>query len=577
MLRIHRRAIVLWVLAISLSLTSLWSKPFADDFYHRLALDGAPLRLPFGALTLYNFTGVAGMQGLVAEGYFPWQSHPALSFRFLRPLASLSIACDYYLFGRSELPSHLVNLALYLALVAVVLAVHRRVLPSSRSWFATLLYATAGAHTINLAWIAGRHMLLAGIFGALALLLHLRARAPLEGESPLARWLAPIALMLALLSSEAALGALAFLVSYEAFGSSDALRARIRAITPASVLCICYLVLYAALGCGTRHSSLYAEPFRQPRAFLEAVQERLPTLLGELTTALPSGVWGKIPQARAILATVGIVGGVVLVTLLILAPLDGGAARHVRWLGIATLGSLLPLSGGVPDGRLLVLPLIGATALIATVVEANWNASRRTLPRLAIRAVLCILLALQFGLGAGVRLVFPLKIAKVAEGQERFARTSDASACEPGAIGLVLTGSDPTVSLYGLASIAYYRPDFLERVPRLFVISQAPHAQLLKVAESGTFTLSVEESPRRSNIFETLFNDTGFHAGQSVPFGELSARVLDVDHGLPTRVAFTVPVKSCLFILEGQRLVGRALPPAGQDLAVPYERGLMGL
>lgn len=109
------------------------------------------------------------------------------------------------------------------------------------------------------------------------------------------------------------------------------------------------------------------------------------------------------------------------------------------------------------------------------------------------------------------------------------------------------------------------------------MISHAPHRQRLEVTAPGAFTLNVEELPRRSNIFEVLFNDTAFYTGQSVSFGDLNARVLDVDRGLPTRVAFTVPVKSCLFLLQGQTLASRALPPVGQSLAIAYEPGPMGL
>src|SRR5512145_641050 len=330
---IQHRAIVVWALSVTLSFTSLRSKPFGDDFYHRLALDGAPLKLPFGASTLYNFTGADDTGRLVAEGFFPWQSHPALTFRFLRPLASLSIACDHYLFGRSCLPGHLVNLGLYLALVGIALAVHRHLLPASRSWLAALLYVTAGAHTMNLAWIASRHMLLASVFGSLALLLHLRARAPLQGGSRAPLWGAPIAMTLALLCSEAALGALVFIVSYELFGSNSDRRDRIRALIPTTALGIGYLGIYAILGYGTRHSGVYATPLGQPKAFLAAVQQRLPSLLGELTMALPSGVWGGLPQARPLLTTLGLAGGIGLGLLLVAAPLDVAAKRQMRWLG----------------------------------------------------------------------------------------------------------------------------------------------------------------------------------------------------------------------------------------------------
>ncbi len=568
---------IAWVLAIALSLPSLRVGFFGDDFFQRLGLEGGPLSLPLGPTSLYDFTSSNPTSQIVAQGYLPWQTHPALALRFFRPLSSLSIALDQALFGRAALPGHLVNLLWFAALIVVVIALLRRLLSPARAGLAAVLYAAAGGHTWNIAWVAGRHMLIVGVFAGLAIWLHLRARELKSGERDCPRWAALLALTTAMLAGEASLGAIAFIASYELFGRSDALRGRIVAALPAMLLGVGYLILYGLLGYGTSHSDLYVSPLHQPLVFARAVVERLPFFIGELAAGIPSTLWSFVGEARlAFIALCLLLAGVVA-ALLYQAPLARAERRRLRWIAIATVLSAIPLVGGTPDGRLLVIPMLGSVALLATAIEANWSVPRGPLRSFAVRTILGGLLLLNIGIGGLVRIALANALVKVEQAQKTLATAVDASACEHDATGLVLTGSDPSLSLYGLSSIAFYRPELLQHIPALYVLSLAPHSLRLDSNGPRTFTLQVVDLPRRSNIFERLFTDDAFAVGQVVEFGPLKAEVLAVEVGLPTQVRFDVPARSCLFILERQRLVSRSLPPVGQGFLIPYEKGPMGL
>jgi hypothetical protein len=568
---------IAWLLAIALSLPALRVGLFGDDFFQHLALEGGPLKFTLGPASLYDFTGTSPTGQLIAQGYFPWQTHPGMAIRFFRPLSSLSIALDQALFGRAALPAHLVNLAWFVALVAVAIALLRRLLSPGRAGLAVLLYATAGAHAFNIAWVASRHMLIVGVFAGLSIWLHLGAREPKDGERAVHGWAAPLALMTAMLSGEASLGAVAFIASYELFGRSEALRRRLVAAAPAVVLGLGYVVLYGLFGFGSRHSGLYCSPFSQPLAFAKAVAQRLPLFLGELAGAIPSGLSNAVVEARPLLDILGLLVASVVATLLCYASLTSAERRCMRWVALATVVSTIPLLGGSPDGRLLVIPMLGSVALLATAIESNWSTPRRPLRKRVVRVALCGLLLFHLGVGGLIRVGVTEAIVRVCKAQRRLATTTDMSACEPGATGLILTGSDPSVSLYGLASIAFYRPELLRHTPALYVLSLAPHEQRLESRGPRSFTLMVRDLPRRTNVFEQLFTDTAFHAGQIVEFGTLKATVLAVNGGLPTQVHFDVPSHSCLLLLEHQRLVSRPLPQEGQEFSIPYEKGPMGL
>ena len=88
------------LLGVALHLPALWMGFYADDYLHRLVLEGRVEQAPMKPWNLYDFGAVADWVGLSGStGAIPWWTPPDWSARFLRPLASLSLWLDHFLFG----------------------------------------------------------------------------------------------------------------------------------------------------------------------------------------------------------------------------------------------------------------------------------------------------------------------------------------------------------------------------------------------------------------------------------------------------------------------------------------------
>lgn len=561
--------------AVVLSASALRVGALSDDFLQHLVLEGTVPVEHLGPLTLYDFTGGRAITPWIERGYLPWQSHPELSLRFFRPLASASIALDHALFGRNQPLGHLVNLAWYLGLVAVAIAWFAEILPKNRAGLASVIFAVAGGHAMNVAWTSTRHLLISAVFAGMALWLHVRARNPTDdGTRPFGTWSALPLWVLALLSSEATLSALAILGSYELFGRTDALAARVKALAPAATLGLAYLVFYAVSGYGVAHSGLYVSPFSQPLDYALAAASRVPILGGELSAAIPSSLWGQAPDLRPTLVALGLVFMSLIALLLVRARLDAESRRAVRWLAIGTLFSLLPAVGGVLEGRLLALPSLAGAAVVATAIEATFARTERA--RLA-RVGAALLMGLHLVGAPLARFGMTHVLAQISDKQRGLAQNADLSACPSHGVGLIATGSDPSLSLSGATSLAYYRPELFEQLQAIYVLSMAPHRQRVERLGTNTLELEVLDPPRIVPLFERVFRDDPITAGYGIDTGKFGAKVMATEAGVPLRVRFKVPVDSCLLVWKDQRLTSVTLPDVGDSLMVDHEPGPFGL
>ncbi len=576
----HHGFALAWIAGVTSSLPALFAGPFSDDFMQHLVLEGAVNDVPMGPATLYDFTAGGSALVWMQRGYLPWQTDPQLVLRFFRPVSSLSVALDDALFGRAELPAHLVNLAWFLGLLAITFALFRRLLPPARARLAALLYAVAGGHAMNLAWIATRHLLIGALLSSLAFWFHLERREPASSTSFRVPCWAPVStLALALAASESSLAGVALILGYELFGREDALGSRFKASAPAILLASAYCAAYGLAGYGTEHSGLYVSPFSQPLAFAQALLTRWPVLVGEMADALPASLWGAAPAASSALGILGAGFAALIALVLWRARLEPPQRLRVRFLAAAALAGSLPMAGGVPDGRMLAIPLVCSTALVASAIEVAWTSARQLSgwSRLGFRCASLGLCVVHVGLAALVRIGVGQLIAQLSRAQKRLAETANLSACQPGDSALILTGADPSLSLSGASSLAYYRPGLQQRLSAVFVLSMAPHDQRLTRSGQHSIELEVLNLPRRHNIFELLFRDTPLAPGYQVDLGILAARVLRTEAGLPTRVRFRVPEHNCVLSLEHQRLISFELPGLGKSRRVPHEVGPLGL
>lgn len=571
---VGRAGVLAWVMSLAFTAPALRAEFSIDDFLQRLVLEGKAPELGLGRSSLYDFTGGLSAREIVARGLLPWDTDPALKLRFFRPLSSLSIALDQRLFGRSVLPSLLVNATWFFALTAVAFALFRVLLTPRRAAIARVVFVLASAHYMNLTWTAGRHVLVGGLFGGVAVLAHVRHA---EGEPSrwLPRWLAPLSLFVAAFASETCLAGAALIASYELFARDAPPRLRVRAAAPWVVAAGVYLVAYAAAGYGVAHGALYISPFDAPRAFLVATLTRLPALLGELSFAVPSFFWAAEP-ARPVLAVLGAGTCALVLWLARRAATTARERRHFHWLAVAALLATLPMVGGVPSGRMLLVPSLATVPLVATAIDGAF-ASAAGPARVFLRAAGAVLVFMHVPVAALLRVAATEHAVKVSHEQHALARTADFRRCAAGSPLFVVTAADPSLCISGATSLRYYRPDIDAAHPSYAVLSLAPHAQRLERRSDGALVLSVEGEPRRTTIFETLFRDTPLVPGQTFATDRLTAHVLATERGVFTRVAFDLPENACLVTLEQQRLVGSPLPERGTSRQVPHERGPLGL
>jgi hypothetical protein len=566
-------------LALALVLAALFSVPtlrdgfFADDYALILMLEGR-MRHDYPRVDLYHFTDGSGdaVRESIEHGLMPWFSAPHLKIAFCRPLGGALLMADHALFGRSAVGYHAHTILWYLALCAVVALLYRRTLPAGAAALAACLFAVNDSHAVTIEWIANRHSTVSALFASLGLLAHLRARE--RG------WRAGVPLSLGaigvgLAAGETALGALGYIVAYELVARPEPLRRRLAALIPVGSLTLAYLLLYKALGYGTRGSGSYIDPFGQPRRFLANAAERALVLIGGFLGGPPADYTLAHPQMKPVLIAIAVVLLTVFALMLRQLRLEPGPARHARWLAIGALMSLLPTLGGFPGIRLLLLPSIGGVAVTSLLIWRAFTAWRKRggLGWKIALPVLVLFEVVRPPLFLGVMVSGYRKVA-----QENLRISSEAEwPSSPDTRVVVLNASDLLVSLYtnsvriaetGVAQGAWW------------VLSSAPLDHVVSRLSADTLELDTVDGTMLAGPYEQLFRapDLLLPAGASVQLGGLEVRVLADQEGRPTRLAakFDRPLDdpSLWFMTfrDGQ-LRHVVLPPAGTTLRLPWTRG----
>src|SRR4051794_3284408 len=215
----HPRAFVAIVaLAALLALPTLGIGFYSDDWMF-LAIFERALPLFGSRFDLYHFA--SGGPGVIREqvrlGMLPWWTDPDIKIHFFRPLSSALLSLDHALFGLHAVGYHVHAVLWFVLLVAVVGLFFRTVLPRSMAALGLLLFAADGTHAEPLAWLADRHMVVAGVLALAPLALYIRHReASRSGltSSGASRFLLAAGFAVALMAGEAALGAVAYWLSY---------------------------------------------------------------------------------------------------------------------------------------------------------------------------------------------------------------------------------------------------------------------------------------------------------------------------------------------------------------------------
>lgn len=399
---LERRGVTLALgLALVLSLPAVFSGYATEDWLFRAAT-----RLPFewSNLNLYDARDVKdGVAVARAVGTLPWLTPDDFRISFWRPLSSLTHHFDYRLFPVSPAVAHLHSLLYYLACVAAVGALMRRLIaPAWVAGLAVVLYAIDDAHGVTVGWISNRHVVMATALSVLSLWAHDRLRR--DGWRPGA-WLSPSSLAVALTCSEAAVGALGYFVAYALLLDREP-RRRWFAIVPVLAVGATWAIAFRALGHGAVGSGLYIDPWLGAGDFLRALPERAGVLLLGQLGAPPSDRWHLVgATARLALAT----GGYLLFALVLGVTWRD---RRARFFALGMVLSLVPLAATFPSDRGLMLSGIGGFGLVAVVIE-------KTVTRGAARGLGAGLLLLHAGWAPLVHPKRSLAMAELSADMER--------------------------------------------------------------------------------------------------------------------------------------------------------------
>ncbi len=564
-------------LAALLCSPALLGRLFADDYYHLISVEhpGAvgPNR---GTWDLFTFaTGEpARVTPFITKGPYPWWTLPTVRLSLFRPLSSELTHLDYVLFGRWLPAHHLHSILWYLALVGVACALYRRTLGGQGRLallapLAMVLFAIDDVHWLAAVWLANRNALVATAPVLLGLLFHLRWR---EDGWRAGLFLSVPCYAIGLAGGETALGALAYLGAYEVFAGPGGWRGRALALAPAAVLGAGYLAVYRWMHAGASDSGIYIDPLVSPGAYLANAPGRALALIGTQLLATPSDAWLLLQPLRPVLVVAGVLGIALLVFLLrrVWPELPEPTRRHLRWWLAGSVFSLLPVMATFPLNRLLLMPSLGAAAVVAAVLlhpgGGRW-----------VRAGVWVLFfcnVVEAPVGWAASYVIGVSAMR---GQEHTGAQVGVSDAEMTRKVVLFAAPDAMVGLYPpLVRVWEGKP-----LPEAWLcFSYAPYPHRLTRVASDTLELEVLGGHMLETVFEQLIRspDHPVNLGDRVQLDGVEVTVMGLDQGRPQRLRlrFTEPIDGGGYTFlqwKGGRLDRLELPPVGQSVELQWTPG----
>ncbi len=342
-----------------------------DDLLQRQLLRSSSLSQ--AASQMFTFLDPATNLTRMDRGDLPWWTQGEARVIFFRPLSALTHWLDYRLWPDSPWLMHLHSLAWYALLCLAAAFLFRRILGDGLpAGLAAVLFTVNITHFFSLNAVNARNVLIGAVFGILTLILHDRWRR--QAWRP-AAWVAPAALLLTLLSTEAGLAIAGYLAAYALFLDPGKWRQRLGSLVPYGVVVFAWRSVYQFLGFGAWGSNFYLDPGREPARFAWAVLERWVVLLfGQWAMPDPGlytvlSLWARrgywlLALGFAALAVAG------------LSPLLRKSAP-ARFLGLGMALALIPVCAVNPaTGRHLMfsgLGMIGLLALLCVGLAEKWS------------------------------------------------------------------------------------------------------------------------------------------------------------------------------------------------------------
>lgn len=536
-----------FLLGIALALPSLRVGFVADDYTFIQRLEHAA---PAPTWSLYEFaTGEPGTRASVMSSRWlasPWWMGGDFKLRFLRPVASALLALDHSLFGRSPLGYHVHSLLWYALLLAGVGLLLRLVCSSPIRQVAFALFVLSAAHAEPVGWISSRHLLVASAPAMLGLVALIARRE--RGF----RWGLPLGLAgmgLGLAGSEAALAVICYWLAYEALAepkgeAAPTLRSRLaRAALP--IACVAaYGALYKGLGYGASGSAGYLDPISAPRAYWLSLPGRLAMLLGEAFAGFPANLSLTTLPGPGVALGVAFTLAIVLGCWSIWPRVAVAERRTLLWLSVGAGLGLIANAGAVLGSRLLLVPGLGLSVVLATLLCHGWRATASALGSSARKTLLASLVLIHVVAAPLLFLLNGYLLAQLGRQWDAVDESLDAhfaslraQALQPPKV-FVLAASDPFAGFYTASVRGARAPDSTAQWS-ILSMTRGTH----RVVRTGLAELTIQSDlGLLRSTFEGLFRASTktFRAGERAALEGAFVTVLAVSRGEPTAISLTL-------------------------------------
>ncbi|HEY8077463.1 MAG TPA: hypothetical protein VIF62_25230 [Labilithrix sp.] len=507
---------------------------FLDDFLHASMVEGT-FPAHRSAFDLYDFVDDSDRAAMLDRGLLPWWTHPHLTIRFFRPLASALLWVDHRVFAANALPMHIHSLAWWVVAVLGARRLFARWLSPRAAMLATIIFAVSPCHAMPLGWLANREVLLSLAFGTFALGALARFRDDGRGRDAIAAF---VLFALALLGGgEYALCFGGYVVAMEVVRRRDPLARRVASWLPFALPAAAYLLARARLGYGTAGSGFYSDPLHDPSAFLRKLPWRATALFADGWLTADANfleTWQKWIVAGLVVA---FAIGLYVSVRRAFAKLAPERRTTSTWLALGSLFALGPVLAVVPSLRLLGIAMLGIAPTVAVVLEHAWfpdGPEERSRDANIERLVAIALGFAHFIHGPMTTFLEARQLRKDAsEFGARVAwireRTHDPTTAEIG----VVRGMAP-------AFFAPFGVDPRGRTPaRWNVLAQCGHVLVLR-KDTRTFELRVAENRSiypagDGNLYRS--DDAPLRVGDVQSASGMTATILAVGPNGPTRVS----------------------------------------
>lgn len=533
---------LLLVVGVVLFSPALLTPLFLDDFLQGSMVEGT-FPAPRSPFNLYDFVGDGTRATLIERGLLPWWTHPQLTIRFFRPLASALLWVDHRVFAHAPLPMHVHSLAWWVAAVLAVRALYTRFFSPRVTLLASVVFALAPCHALPLAWVANRETLVTLVFGALALAAQARWR---EKRSARDAASAGAFFALALLGGgEYALCLGGYVVAMDAVRREGIAR-RFQGWAPFLVPAVAYLAVRHALGYGTAGSGFYSDPLRDSGTLVAEAPWRAVALLANGWLTIDALFW-RLGVSRWLLAGIVLAAaaGLVVPVRRMLRALPAPARGAAIWLLMGSVLALAPTLAVVPSRRLLGVSMMGIAAAVALLLDRAWFPAKGE-PLVARGRGPALASLAAMGLGF-VHLVHGPGLSWLASQQHR----RDASEFVARAVWLRERVGAPGKARVGVlrgTTGAFFAPYALDRggeLPRLWcTLAEPGHVLALR---RDARTLDLVAMPGRGlfphdehNLYRSP--NAPFAVGDQITAGRVKVTILEVGEAGPRSARFVFDV-----------------------------------